>query len=207
MIEDGATPDDAAGGDRDGRLARARPRRAAPTSTPTRSRSPGPPRALASDGFATGGDRPPSLARRRPRPPPDDPARRDGDGRARSTSRVIAALAAGRRRPIVMPLSNPTTLVRGDPGRHPALVRRPGDRRDGLAVRRRSSTTAGATRSARRTTSSCSRASGSARSSPRRGAMPDRLFLVAAADARRRRCRTSGWRPARSTRPSIGCGR
>ena len=47
---------------------------------------------------------------------------------------VIRAAADGVDRPIILPLSNPTSLCEAAPARHPALDRRPGHHRDRLAV-------------------------------------------------------------------------
>ena len=52
------------------------------------------------------------------------------------TEAALRAMAEGTARPVVLPLSNPTSAAEAVPGRRPRLDRRAGDRRDGLAVRR-----------------------------------------------------------------------
>ena len=177
-----------------------------PISTPTSARSPGRRRAssrrLRRSTATTAEPRATSSA---------SSARRSCSARrgcpARSTSRVIARWPPATPRPIVMPLSNPTAACEAIP----ADILRWSDGRalvaTGSPFAAGRASTGGATRSARRTTSSCSRASGSGAIVAEARTMPDRLFLVAARTLAAPGRRTSASRPARSTRPSTGCGR
>ena len=58
------------------------------------------------------------------------------DSRARSRRRSCARSPQTPQRPVIYPLSNPTTLVRSAAERHPALDQRRGDRRHRQPVRR-----------------------------------------------------------------------
>ena len=114
-------------------------------------------------------------------------------------------MAAVNERPVILPLSNPTSRMRGDTDRHPALDRRaaPSSRPGRRSMRSRS--TAAAARSARPTTCSSSRGSGSGRSPPRR-ARSRRACSCSLPRPSPSRSPTSGSRPAPSTRRSRTSG-
>ena len=93
---------------------------------------------------------------------------------------ILRAVAAGVERPMVMPLSNPTSNAEATPIDIMRWTRGARDRRHRLAVRRRRGRRAARTPSARRTTSSSSRASGLGAIAAEASAVTDRMFLLAA---------------------------
>ena len=108
---------------------------------------------------------------------------RRGDGRAPGPAE----------RPIVLPLSNPTAVVRGDAGRRARLDRRPRPRRDRLAVRSRSSCDGRTHVIGQANNAFIFPGVGLGAIVAEARTVTDRMFLLAAQDAgRERRRRTAG---------------
>ena len=98
------------------------------------------------------------------------------------TEQIVRTMAAHTDRPIILPLSNPTSKCEAVPADLIALDRRPGAGRHRQPVRPRGARRAHATRSRRPTTRWCSPGSGSGVAVARASRITDRM-IAAAADA------------------------